>query len=302
MADSLRVRYEEIIQLNLSLESKVVARTSELSEANKALEVSHEKLKGLDRLKSDFVSNVSHELRTPLATIRVSVENLFDGLAGEVNPTLQRSLTRVKDNADRLTRLITDLLDLSRIESGRVEVHLASVPVLPIIQDVLDGFRGMAAQKGLVLAQSHGGEALIALADRDKLQQVLVNLVGNAVKFTPNGGAVTVAVKTVTGAGGPGGRGDEEKGFVEVAVTDTGDGIPPDQLDAIFDKFYQVRTHGGGKTPGTGLGLAIAKSLVELQGGRIWVESEVGRGSRFVFTLPLAEAPLTVGPVARSEG
>jgi len=85
-------------------------------------------------------------------------------------------------------------------------------------------------------------------------------------------------------------------------VTDTGDGIPPDQLDAIFDKFYQVRTHGGGKTPGTGLGLAIAKSLVELQGGRIWVESEVGRGSRFVFTLPLAEAPLTVGPVARSEG
>jgi len=185
MADSLRVRYEEIIQLNLSLESKVVARTSELSEANKALEVSHEKLKGLDRLKSDFVSNVSHELRTPLATIRVSVENLFDGLAGEVNPTLQRSLTRVKDNADRLTRLITDLLDLSRIESGRVEVHLASVPVLPIIQDVLDGFRGMAAQKGLVLGQSHGGEALIALADRDKLQQVLVNLVGNAVKLEP---------------------------------------------------------------------------------------------------------------------
>jgi signal transduction histidine kinase len=131
---------------------------------------------------------------------------------------------------------------------------------------------------------------LVALADRDKLHQVLVNLVGNAVKFTPNGGAVTVAVRTVTEAGGQEGRGEGEKGCVEVAVADTGEGIPADQLDAIFDKFYQVRANGRGKTQGTGLGLAIAKSLVELQGGRIWAESEMGRGSRFAFTLPLAES------------
>ena len=298
--------YREIEELTRTLERKVAARTMDLSEANKELEASHEKLRELDRLKSDFVSNVSHELRTPLATIRVSVENLLDGLAGEVNPILQRSLTRVKDNTDRLTRLINDLLDLSRIESGRVEVHLAPVPVLPIIQDVLEGFRGMAAQKGLVAAQSPDCESVIALADRDQLHQVLVNLVGNAVKFTPNGGSVRVSARRGRHAAGQGvdsskpieeltGRQVESPGgWVEVSVEDTGEGIPPDQLAAVFNKFYQVRRDRQRKTPGTGLGLAIAKSLVELQGGRIWAESEVGQGSRFSFTLPLAEAPVSV--------
>jgi signal transduction histidine kinase len=314
MADSLHQRYEEISQLNLSLEAKVAARTFELSDANKQLEASHEKLRELDRLKSDFVSNVSHELRTPLATIRVSVENLLDGLAGEVNPILQRSLTRVKDNTDRLTRLITDLLDLSRIESGRVEVHLEPVPVIPVIQDVLEGFRAMAAQKGLELAQAPDCQPVVAMADRDKLHQVLVNLVGNAVKFTPAGESVRIFAHRVDQSTGrdvdlsvpidqfTNRQVDPPTGWAEVSVSDTGEGIPPDELSSIFDKFYQVRMNGRGKTPGTGLGLAIAKSLVELQGGRIWAESEVGRGSRFIFTLPLAEASTTADAAAESRG
>lgn len=314
MADSLQQRYDEITQLNLGLEAKVAARTRDLSDANKQLEASQEKLRELDRLKSDFVSNVSHELRTPLATIRVSVENLLDGLAGEMNPILQRSLMRVKDNTDRLTRLITDLLDLSRIESGRVEVHLAPVPALSVIQDVLEGFRSLAAQKGLVLAQAEDCEPATVSADRDKLQQVLVNLVGNAVKFTPSGGAVRVALRRVEQSTGrdvnPSGpigqltsrQVDSPTRWVEIGVEDTGEGIPADQLDAIFDKFYQVRTNGRGKAQGTGLGLAIAKSLVELQGGRIWAESEIGRGSRFAFTLPVSETPLTVSSASASEG
>ncbi len=301
MADSLHQRYEEITQLNLSLEAKVIARTRDLSEANKQLEASQEKLRELDRLKSDFVSNVSHELRTPLATIRVSVENLLDGLAGEMNPILQRSLTRVKDNTDRLTRLITDLLDLSRIESGRVEIHLAPIPVLPVIQDVLEGFRSMAAQKDLLVEQAARCEPATVLADRDKLHQVLVNLVGNAVKFTPNGGTVRVSARRVEQSSGQrvdsstpidsltNRQIDSPTAWAEVSVEDTGEGIPADQLEAIFDKFYQVAHDNHRKTPGTGLGLAIAKSLVELQGGRIWAESEVGHGSRFAFTLPLAE-------------
>ena len=314
MADSLHQRYDDITQLNLSLEAKVAARTRDLSDANKQLEASQEKLRELDRLKSDFVSNVSHELRTPLATIRVSVENLLDGIAGEMNPILRRSLTRVKDNTDRLTRLITDLLDLSRIESGRVEVHLTPVPVLPVIQDVIEGFHSIAVQKGLVVAQAADCEPATALADRDKLQQVLLNLVGNAVKFTPNGGSVRVSARRVdqssgqpVDASGPieqltSRRADSPTGWVEISVEDTGEGIPPDQLDAIFDKFYQVRTNGRGKAQGTGLGLAIAKSLVELQGGRIWAESEIGRGSRFAFTLPVAETPLAVSSASASEG
>ncbi len=319
MADSLHQRYEEITQLNLSLEAKVAGRTRDLSEANKALEASQEKLRELDRLKSDFVSNVSHELRTPLATIRVSVENLLDGLAGEMNPVLHRSLTRVKDNTDRLTRLITDLLDLSRIESGRVEIRLTPTPVLPVIQDVLEGFRSLAAQKDLIMEQAVDCEPLTAMADRDKLHQVLVNLVGNAVKFTPRGGSVSISTHARTADDGstvrrfdgtevpelPNSRPAEPPSIrhvVEVSVADTGEGIPSDELDAIFDKFYQVRHDNHRKTPGTGLGLAIAKSLVELQGGRIWAESEVGHGSRFAFTLPLAEAQMTVGPASPPEG
>jgi signal transduction histidine kinase len=172
----------------------------------------------------------------------------------------------------------------------------------------------MAAQKGLTLAQSVDCEAAAVLADRDKLQQVLVNLVGNAVKFTPHGGSVRVATRRLEQSSGrgddssepidplPNRRMDSPTGWAEVSVEDTGEGIPPEQLEAIFDKFYQVRHDNQSKSPGTGLGLAIAKSLVELQGGRIWVESRVGHGSRFAFTLPLAEASLAVGIVSPSEG
>jgi signal transduction histidine kinase len=186
--------------------------------------------------------------------------------------------------------------------------------VLPVIQDVIEGFHSIAVQKGLVVAQAADCEPATALADRDKLQQVLLNLVGNAVKFTPNGGSVRVSARRVdqssgqpVDASGPieqltSRRVDSPTGWVEISVEDTGEGIPPGQLDAIFDTFYQVRTNGRGKAQGTGLGLAIAKSLVELQGGRIWAESEIGRGSRFAFTLPVAETPLAVSSASASEG
>jgi signal transduction histidine kinase len=200
----------------------------------------------------------------------------------------------VKENTDRLVRLIADLLDLSRIEAGRVEIRLDRVPVLPLVQDVLEGFRAMAAQKGLVVAPATDSEPAEAMADRDRLHQVLTNLVGNAVKFTPHGGSVTVLTRVVPKDASVQGT-QETREYVEVSVIDTGEGIPPEELTAIFDKFYQVRREGRRKTPGTGLGLAIAKSLVELQGGRIWAEGEPGRGSRFVFTLPLAETPGSAG-------
>ncbi len=297
--------YREIELLNLSLEAKVAERTRDLSEANAALETSHEKLKALDRLKSEFVSNVSHELRTPLTAIRMAADNLLDGITGDVTPTLQRYLTRIKTNTDRLVRLITDLLDLSRIEAGRVELHPTALSVGDLLQEVAEGMRPMAGQKGVELAVLPPATPSLAFADRDKVQQVLINLVENAVKFTPPGGRIGVSARTLvanadfrmrnvelteaTTAPNTAPLG-EDRDWIEFSVEDTGQGIPPEEFDAIFDKFHQVRRDGQRKTHGTGLGLAIAKSLIELHGGRIQVESEVGRGSRFVFTLPGIQA------------
>ncbi|RPI10907.1 MAG: GAF domain-containing protein, partial [Zetaproteobacteria bacterium] len=310
VAISNALAYREIEQLTRTLEAKVLQRTRQLSEANAALEVSHGKLRELDRLKSEFVSNVSHELRTPLTAIRMSVDNLLDGVIGEVEPALGRYLATVKNNTDRLVRLITDLLDLSRIEAGRIDLHRTAMDVADAIREVAENLRPMAAEKELRLVVAATPAPLVVWADRDKVQQVLVNLAGNAVKFTPRGGTLTLSARGIAGAEPANTAGDEASvaepsaplpsapldgsvmpPFVEVSVADTGEGIPREELAAIFDKFHQVRRDGRHKAHGTGLGLTIAKSLVELHGGRIWVESQVGRGSRFVFTLPAASAP-----------
>ena len=292
VAISNALAYREIALLNLSLEARVAERTRQLSEANAALEVSHRRLQELDQLKSDFVSNVSHELRTPLTAIRMSVDNLLDGVVGEVSPTLQRYLTKVQNNTDRLVRLISDLLDLSRIEAGRIELHRTKVDLVEAIQDVVDSLRPMAVEKGLELAIVPSPTAPSVFADRDKLQQILINLAGNAVKFTPRGGVITLSTRSGAAAqsGSPPPGAAAPPPCVEVCVADTGEGIPPDQLDAIFDKFHQVRRENRYKAQGTGLGLSIAKSLIELHGGSIRVESQPGKGSRFIFTVPIAKA------------
>lgn len=282
VALSNALAYREIELLNLGLEAKVADRTRELSEANR-------KLQTLDQLKSEFVSNASHELRTPLTAIRMSVDNLLDGVAGETGPKLQRYLATVKNNTDRLARLVTDLLDLSRIEAGRVELRRTAVPVRDIIQEVVENLGPMAARKGLTLAVSPSATPLLAFADRDKVQQVLINLIENATKFTSDGGRITVSARAGDSSPQPPSSPAPHRN-VEVAVEDTGEGIPADELPAIFDKFYQVRREGQAKPQGTGLGLAISRSLIELHGGRIWVESEVGRGTRFVFTLPMVDS------------
>jgi two-component system sensor histidine kinase/response regulator len=302
--------YREIALLNLSLEAKVAERTRDLSAAKAALEVSHAKLQELDRLKSDFVSNVSHELRTPLTAIRMSVDNLLDGVTGEISPALHRYLTRVKSNTDRLVRLISDLLDLSRIEAGRTELQRSRIAVDEVMQEVLEALRPMAAEKDLTLAAVPPPEPALAFADGDKLHQILLNLAGNAVKFTPAGGRVTLSTRLVDSRDGepvdsslpmrPSTHSpvDQSIRWVETTIQDTGPGIPSEELDAIFDKFHQVRRDGQHKTHGTGLGLTIAKSLIELHGGRIWVESEMGKGCRFIFTLPTtADAPCLAPPV-----
>ena len=233
-----------------------------------------QRLQELDKMKSDFVSNVSHELRTPLTAIKGSVDNMLDGLTGPVNEKQLRYLARVKSNVDRLARLINDTLDLSKIESGKTELRPAQLALDTLAREIVENLRPLASEKRISLEVLSPGGGVKAWADRDKVTQVLMNLIGNALKFTPPQGRVTVAVRQ---------NGDQ---WVEVSVSDTGPGIPLEEAGKIFDKFYQI-THGAKqKTKGTGLGLAISKALIEMHGGKIWVESEVGKGSAFSFTLP----------------
>ena len=233
-----------------------------------------QRLKELDKMKSDFVSNVSHELRTPLTAVKGSVDNMLDGLTGPLNEKQSRYLTRIKSNADRLTRLINDILDLSRIEAGKIDLKPAVLPLVTLAKEVAEGLRPVAVDKLISLEVASPDANATAWADRDKVIQVLVNLIGNAVKFTPTHGKVSVTVER---------NGDA---WVQTSVADTGPGIPLEEANRIFDKFYQIAQVGKQKARGTGLGLAISKALVEMHGGRIWVESEVDRGSTFFFTLP----------------
>ncbi|MGH7412228.1 MAG: GAF domain-containing protein [Candidatus Methylomirabilis sp.] len=274
MAIDNATAYHEIEELNISLEDKIARRTRELSEINVALEESHRKLQHLDRVKSDFLLNVSHELRTPLTAIKGAVDNMLDGITGHLSEMQRHYLLRVQANADRLVRLINDLLDLARIEEGRVQVAPTFFSLVGLASELLDTLRPVAVEKGLEFRLAALQNPLIVHADRDKVGQVLMNIIGNAIKFTPSGGSVEIEL------------GGEEEAPAGVRITDTGEGIPPEELPRIFDKFYQVQLGIQAKGKGTGLGLSIAKGLVELQGGRIWAESQVGRGSTFFFTVP----------------
>jgi PAS domain S-box-containing protein len=237
-----------------------------------------ERLKELDTMKSDFVSSVSHELRTPLTAIKGSVDNMLDGLTGALNEKQTRYLVRIKSNADRLSRLINDLLDLSRIEAGKIELKPLRVDLGRLASDIAETMRPIAAEKLIDLDIASVAPGMTAWADRDKITQVLMNLIGNALKFTPPNGKVSVAVER---------DGDN---CVRVSVSDTGPGIARGEAAKIFDKFYQIANADKQKTRGTGLGLSISKSLVEMHGGKIWMDSEIGKGSTFCFTLPPDQA------------
>jgi signal transduction histidine kinase len=258
---------QHLQQAHAGLEHKVAARTQELAVAN-------ERLKEIDHLKSDFVSNVSHELRTPLTAIKGAVDLVLREVAGPLTEKQIHYLTRVRSNTQHLAGLINDLLDLSKIESGRIEVKSRRVSLSGLVHEVVETLRPVAAEKVVALEATIPEPLTLVWADRDKINQVLMNLIGNAIKFTPAQGRVAVSAS----------RNGKES--VLVSVSDTGPGVPPDEKEKIFEKFYQVAEVDGVKPKGTGLGLAICKALVELHGGRIWVETEINRGSTFSFTLP----------------
>jgi signal transduction histidine kinase len=274
LADEFNRMAGALKQSYASLEAKVNKRTQELRAAN-------ERLRDFDRLKSGFLSNVSHELRTPLTAIGGIAENLLDGMGGPLNEKQARYIRGIKDSDDRLARLIEDLLDLSAIEANKVKLIPRSFPLNDLVYEVAEMFKSVAETKSVALEVPARNGSLMARADCDRVTQVLTNLVINAIKFTPPAGKVAITVEP-----------SMNKNWLQVNVTDNGPGIPPSEAENIFDEFYQISRSEGEKAGGVGLGLAICKKLVKMHGGVIWVDSTLGRGSSFHFTVPAAQITL----------
>lgn len=230
------------------------------------------RLRKLEKVRSDFVSNVSHELRTPLASIKALTETLLEG-ALEDPPAARRFLNRMEVEIDNLTQMVQELLELSRIESGRVPLKLQLMEPGSIINKVVERMQVQAERSGLSLNFTFPNDLPQVLVDPDRIGQVFVNLIHNSIKFTRPGGKINISAFS-------------DRGRVVFKIEDNGVGIEPESLQRIFERFYKIdRARSSG---GTGLGLSIAKHMIESHGGRIWVESEVGKGSSFFFTLPVA--------------
>jgi signal transduction histidine kinase len=251
----------------------------EQREAARQLAALNSQLARASQAKSEFLANMSHELRTPMNAILGFTEMILDDIYGEVPPDVRGPIQDVRTCGQQLLRLINDVLDLSKIEAGRMELSLTDYSVQEVVETARTSLRSLAAEKGLEFTADVQPDIPIAHGDGKRITQCLTNLVGNALKFTKQGG-VSIAARL---------EGDQ----VVYSVTDTGIGIPGDQLDHIFGEFRQVDSSISREFGGTGLGLSITKTFVELHGGRIWVESEPGRGSTFRFAVPLRIAEAT---------
>ena len=250
--------------------------TAELTMKNEQLEARNREVEQANRLKNEFLASMSHELRTPLHTIIGFSELLAEQLEGPLGEKQQRFVGHILQDARHLLELINEILDISKIESGRLELKRESFDFSQCVEEVLAGIRHQAATKNITLENKNRFQSSL-YADRLRVKEILYNLLSNAVKFTPEGGRVWV-------------EGSSEAGTLRVSVCDTGIGIPEQEHPSIFEKFYQVGDASGGTREGTGLGLPITKHLVELHGGTISVESRPGQGSSFRLTFPLLPA------------
>ncbi|MBM3255208.1 MAG: cell wall metabolism sensor histidine kinase WalK [Candidatus Omnitrophica bacterium] len=234
------------------------------------------KQKELDQMKSNFVASVSHELRTPLVAIEKSLALILSGTTGAVSGQQEQFLSIAERNLKRLSRLINDLLDLSKLEAGKLDLRTMPVSVEDIIGESIESLKSWADTKSIELKKSIQPGLPQVKIDSDRITQVLNNLIGNAIKFTSNNGIIKVEAALA-----------DNRNFIRISIIDNGIGISKDALSKVFDKFYQVGERVPTDITGTGIGLSIAKEIVELHGGKIWAESQEGKGTSFIFTLPL---------------
>jgi len=232
-------------------------------------------LKEIDQMKSDFLASVTHELKSPLTSLIMYIDLFLQGAAGTLNEKAKKFLKIMERNSNRLSRFIDDLLDMAKIERGKMEIKKEPLEILPIVSETVELMKPQADEKDIEIAINIPDNLPLVFVDGDRTRQIITNLVSNSIKFTPEEGKISIKIQ-------------DDKEYLQVSISDTGIGIPPEQINRIFDKFEQVReVRERVKGPkGTGLGLAIVKSLVEAQGGKIWVESELDKGSTFYFTLP----------------
>ena len=257
--------YEQVWETQRALELKVQERTRELERAN-------EELKRLNRAKSDFVNAVAHELRTPLTSIKGYASILRSGQLGPIDPAHADRLGKIDKHSDDLTQLINNLLDISRIESGKTTMEMARLPVSTLLKELEDLVRPLVDSRQIALQLEDGGVPAV-WADPTQMKRVFMNLLSNAIKYTPPQGTIRVHF-----AG--------ESTTIHATVKDTGAGIGPEDLAHLFEEFYRAKTAMNSQIRGTGLGLTLVKKIVEAHGGKIWVESTVGQGSTFHVTLP----------------
>jgi signal transduction histidine kinase len=243
------------------------------------LDAANKQLQEIDKIKDTFLSTVSHEFRTPLASIKAYVDVLLTYDNDEETQT--EFLATINSETDRLTRLINDFLDLSKIEAGRIQWASEPVEIPGIIQSAVEATEALAANTGLVMVTEIEENLPAVLSDKDRCLQVVTNLISNAIKFAPEGGNIHIRATNSV----------EPGEMVQVSVTDTGIGIPVEEQQRIFQKFTQVGDALKDKPPGTGLGLAICQKIVEYYNGQIWVDSQPNQGSTFSFTLPVVHEP-----------
>jgi signal transduction histidine kinase len=263
MDEVLLVIERALEKQRLSMENKRLL--DELKRAN-------EELKKLNQLKSDFVSTVSHELRTPLAITKEGISLILDRIPGEINEKQEKILDTTRNNIDRLARIIDELLDISKIEAGKVELKRGLVDIAGLIRQTASSFEFKLKEKNLELRVNVPEKQIDAFVDPDKLTQVFTNLIGNALKFTDRG-YIEISLQ-------------EKEKEIACIVADTGLGIAEEYLPKVFSKFEQFGRLPGPGEKGTGLGLSITKGIIELHGGKIWVESKLGQGTKFSFILP----------------
>jgi signal transduction histidine kinase len=251
---------------NVRLFKELEASNQEIAEKSRQLEVASQH-------KSEFLANMSHELRTPLNAIIGFSEVLTERMLGELNEKQEEYLKDIYASGTHLLSLINDILDLSKIEAGRMELELTDFHLPTALDSALTLVRERAGRRGIALQMNVDSRLGQIQADERKVRQVVLNLLSNAIKFTPEGGRIEVGAVP-------------KDGLVEVSVSDTGVGIAPEDQEAVFEEFRQVGT-ADKKAEGTGLGLTLCRKFIELHGGRIWVKSQVGVGSTFTFTIPV---------------